>query len=133
MRFSECFQVVAYLLCTRLAGPRLLPDTPDTRHGSGGQVGREQLGGCVTVAVERGWRLRYGLKYGGGLAVAYFTLLTGSLATGATTSTGPQSFAFFALAGFAAGLSERFATDMLERSGQLLGASSNRRTPKDQP
>jgi hypothetical protein len=66
-------------------------------------------------------------------AVAYFTLLTGSLATGAKTSTGPQSFAFFALAGFAAGFSERFATDMLERSGQLLGAKPNRQTPTDQP
>ena len=66
-------------------------------------------------------------------AVAYFTLLTGSLATGATTSTGQQSFAFFALAGFAAGFSERFATDMLERSGQLHGTNSSRPTPKDQP
>jgi hypothetical protein len=66
-------------------------------------------------------------------AVAYFTLLTGSLATGGTTSTGRQSFAFFALAGFAAGFSERFATDMLERSGQLLGTNSRLQTPKDQP
>jgi hypothetical protein len=66
-------------------------------------------------------------------AVAYFTLLTGSLATGATKSAGPQSFAFFALAGFAAGFSERFATDMLERSGQLLGGKSIRQAPKDQP
>jgi hypothetical protein len=64
-------------------------------------------------------------------AVAYCTLLTGSLATGATTSTGRQSFAFFALAGFAAGFSERFATDMLERSGQLLGENSNRQIPRD--
>jgi hypothetical protein len=65
-------------------------------------------------------------------AVAYFALLTGSLASGAKTSPGPQSFAFFALAGFAAGFSERFATDMLERSGQLLGASSGIPTLKDQ-
>src|ERR1700722_834715 len=65
-------------------------------------------------------------------AVAYCTLLTGSLATGATTSTGRQSFAFFALAGFAAGFSERFATDMLERSGQLLGENSNRPAARDQ-
>lgn len=65
-------------------------------------------------------------------AVAYCTLLTGSLATGARTSTGPQSFAFFALAGFAAGFSERFATDMLERSGQLLGENSGRPAARDQ-
>lgn len=58
-------------------------------------------------------------------AVAYFALLTGILASGATTTTGTRPFAFFALAGFAAGFSERFATDMLERAGQLLGESTD--------
>jgi hypothetical protein len=87
----------------------------------------------VSAAQRRmlgGLRPAVGAVFG---AVAYFTLLTGSLATGATTSTSRQSFAFFALAGFAAGFSERFATDMLERSGQLLGANSSRQAPKDQP
>jgi hypothetical protein len=55
-------------------------------------------------------------------SVAYFALLTGIVASGATaSSTEPSSLAFFALTGFAAGFSERFATDMLERAGTLLG------------
>ncbi len=54
-------------------------------------------------------------------AVAYFALLTGILSTGSTVGKGTISFAVFPLVGFAAGFSERFATDMLERSGQLLG------------
>lgn len=57
-------------------------------------------------------------------SVAYFALLTGIVASGATASASePSSFAFFAISGFAAGFSERFATDMLERAGTLLGGS----------
>lgn len=58
-------------------------------------------------------------------SVAYFALLTGIVASGATASSNePSSFAFFAITGFAAGFSERFATDMLERAGTLLGGGS---------
>jgi hypothetical protein len=54
-------------------------------------------------------------------SLAYFTLLTGVLAGGASVGQGPASVAAFALTGFAAGFSERFATDMLEHAGKLLG------------
>lgn len=53
-------------------------------------------------------------------SLAYFTLLTGVLAGGARVGEGAASVATFALTGFAAGFSERFATDMLERAGKLL-------------
>lgn len=101
-------------------------------------IQRMSTGSLVVDQTVTAWQRRMlgGLRPAVGAvfgAVAYFTLLTGSLATGATTSTGRQSFAFFALAGFAAGFSERFATDMLERSGQLLGANSSRPAIKDQP
>ena len=36
----------------------------------------------------------------------------------------PATFAFFALVGFAAGFSERLATDMIERAGQLITGGS---------
>jgi hypothetical protein len=55
-------------------------------------------------------------------ALAYFTVVTATQGAG-----GPESTAVFAVSGFAAGFSERFATDMLERAGNLLGSSA---TPK---
>lgn len=59
-------------------------------------------------------------------AVVQFALLGGLLTmqNAATDSKStPATFAFFALAGFAAGFSERFATDLLERAGASLSAS----------
>jgi hypothetical protein len=53
-------------------------------------------------------------------SLAYFTLLAGVLAGGASPGTTPASVAVFALAGFAAGFSERFATDMLEQAKKLV-------------
>ena len=53
-------------------------------------------------------------------SLAYFTLLASVLAGGATPGTTPASVAVFALAGFAAGFSERFATDMLEQAKKLV-------------
>jgi len=53
-------------------------------------------------------------------ALAYFTLLAGILAGGSTAGETPASVAVFAVAGFAAGFSERFATDMLEKAGKLV-------------
>ncbi|WP_148575572.1 hypothetical protein [Nocardioides caldifontis] len=55
-------------------------------------------------------------------AVAYFATVTGILASGAEAENGSSSFALFAFLGFAAGFSERFATDMIERAGQLIGS-----------
>jgi hypothetical protein len=97
---------------------------------SNGSLVVDQTVSALQRRMLGGLRPAVGAVFG---AVAYFTLLTGSLATGATASTSRQSFAFFALAGFAAGFSERFATDMLERSGQLLDAASSRSAAKDQP
>lgn len=54
-------------------------------------------------------------------AVAYFAILTGLIASGAGGTDRAASFGFFAFVGFSAGFSERFATDMLERAGKLLG------------
>ncbi|GAA1588762.1 hypothetical protein GCM10009789_47960 [Kribbella sancticallisti] len=53
-------------------------------------------------------------------SLAYFTLLAGILAGGSTVGS-PASVAVFGLTGFAAGFSERFATDMLDQAGKLIG------------
>jgi hypothetical protein len=54
--------------------------------------------------------------------VVQFALLGGLLTMQGPedTQNTPASFAFFALAGFAAGFSERLATDILERAGAML-------------
>lgn len=51
--------------------------------------------------------------------LAYFTLLAGILAGGSAVGS-PASVAVFGLTGFAAGFSERFATDMLDQAGKLM-------------
>jgi len=97
-------------------------------------VQRMSSGGLVVdFTAPRGQRLALGALrplvgavFG---AVAYFALLTGVLASGAEDADGASSFAFFALLGFAAGFSERFATDMLERAGQLIGAPTTAPEP----
>jgi hypothetical protein len=55
-------------------------------------------------------------------AMVQFALLGGLLTMQGPDDTQdtPASFAFFALAGFAAGFSERLATDILERAGAVL-------------
>lgn len=58
-------------------------------------------------------------------AVVQFALLGGLLTMQGSVSNAqntPATFAFFALTGFAAGFSERFATDILERAGVGLTA-----------
>ena len=62
---DEICQVLPYQLCLGLADVQRRTDTPDTRHRSGGQVSGEQVGRLMPVAVERGTRLGYGLRYGG--------------------------------------------------------------------
>lgn len=62
-------------------------------------------------------------------AVAYFAVLTGLIASGAGSGDRPASFGFFAFVGFSAGFSERFATDMLERAGRLLGEDAAQSSP----
>lgn len=52
-------------------------------------------------------------------SLAYFTLLAGVLAGGAAVGT-PASVAVFGVTGFAAGFSERFATDMLDQASKLI-------------
>lgn len=61
-------------------------------------------------------------------AVVHFALLGGLLTMQGTVSNAqdtPATFAFFALTGFAAGFSERFATDLLERAGAGLTSQAN--------
>ncbi|MGC4940280.1 hypothetical protein [Kribbella sp. DT2] len=53
-------------------------------------------------------------------SLAYFTLLAGILAGGSAVGT-PASVAVFAVTGFAAGFSERYATDMLDSAAKLIG------------
>jgi hypothetical protein len=55
--------------------------------------------------------------------VAQFALGAGLLGVGERPST---ALGVFALIGFAAGFSERFATDMVERAGQVLAAQSGK-------
>ncbi len=58
-------QVLAYLLCSRLAHVHLLADTPDTRNSATGKVGSEEFRCLTPVAVEPGWRLGYaGIRRG---------------------------------------------------------------------
>jgi hypothetical protein len=62
-------------------------------------------------------------------AVVQFALLGGLLTMqGATTNarSTPATFAFFALTGFAAGFSERLATDILERAGATLASPQDK-------
>lgn len=54
-------------------------------------------------------------------AVAYCAVLSSLVASGSASTDRPSSFAFFAFVGFAAGFSERFATDLLERAGKVAG------------
>lgn len=66
-------------------------------------------------------------------AVAYFAILTGLIASGAGSGDRAASFGFFAFVGFTAGFSERFATDMLERAGRLLGEDAGPPAPPAPP
>jgi len=52
--------------------------------------------------------------------VSQFALVAVVLASLQTTTVSSTSFGFFALVGFVAGFSERFATDMIERAGRIL-------------
>ena len=54
--------------------------------------------------------------------VTQFALASGLLGTTNVPTT--TSFGVFALIGFAAGFSERFATDMVERAGQVLAGTA---------
>jgi hypothetical protein len=56
--------------------------------------------------------------------VVQFALVGGFFAAAPRADSPTSSFGFFALAGFAAGFSERFATDMLERAGQIVGGAT---------
>ncbi|HEY3003710.1 MAG TPA: hypothetical protein VGJ44_15290 [Kribbellaceae bacterium] len=91
-------------------------------------IQRMSTGGLVIDDTAPRWQriMLGGLRPGLGAvfgALAYFTVLAATTAAG-----GPEATAVFAVSGFAAGFSERFATDMLERAGSLLGPST---TPKD--
>jgi hypothetical protein len=62
-------------------------------------------------------------------AVVQFALLGGLLTMQGSMSSAqntPATFAFFALTGFAAGFSERFATDILERAGATLTSQDSK-------
>lgn len=62
------------------------------------------------------------------LAVVIQFALTAGLFLTATPEDG-ASFAFFAVAGFAAGFSERLATDLIERAGQVLAGTQPPKNP----
>lgn len=53
-------------------------------------------------------------------AVVYFAFYGGLLAVGVAQDETAKAFAFYVVAGFAAGFSERFATDVLERAGASM-------------
>jgi hypothetical protein len=55
--------------------------------------------------------------------------LVGGVLSGGPTRTEAGTFGFFALVGFAAGFSERFATDMIERAGRVLEGTIPTATP----
>jgi hypothetical protein len=59
-----------------------------------------------------------------GIAV-HFVLVGGVLGGQLVTGNARTAFAFFALVGFAAGFTERFATDLIERAGQLVGGGAS--------
>jgi hypothetical protein len=59
--------------------------------------------------------------------VAQFALATGLLGT--TNVPTATSFGVFAIIGFAAGFTERFATDMVERAGQMLAIAEPQPPP----
>ena len=64
-------------------------------------------------------------------AMIQFGLLGGLLTmqNSQSTEATPATFAFFALVGFAAGFSERLATDMIENAGQVLFARGGEPPP----
>ncbi|HEU4424274.1 MAG TPA: hypothetical protein VFR67_17235 [Pilimelia sp.] len=57
-------------------------------------------------------------------AIVYFGLVGGVLGPGATTANPAAVVGFSAITGFAAGFSERLATDMIERAGKVLGGQT---------
>jgi hypothetical protein len=61
--------------------------------------------------------------------VVQFALIGGLFVSAPRTETPAASFGFFALIGFIAGFSERFATDMIERAGQVIGGATPGATP----
>ena len=75
------------------------------------------------------WRPFLGGTLGG---VLQFAIIGGLLTVQGREPTpdSPATFAFYALVGFAGGFSERLATDLLERAGQLISPS---RTPDPAP
>jgi hypothetical protein len=67
------------------------------------------------------------LRYLGGLrplvGAIFGTVAQFALANGLLGASVPATFGLFALIGFAAGFSERFATDMVERAGKVIASS----------
>jgi hypothetical protein len=57
-------------------------------------------------------------------AIVYFGLVGGVLGPGAATASPASVVGFSAITGFAAGFSERLATDMIERAGKVLGGQA---------
>jgi hypothetical protein len=62
-------------------------------------------------------------------AVVQFGLVGGLLGEAGTNRAPDQLFGLFALLGFASGFSERFATDMIERAGQVISGSRSEPAP----
>lgn len=74
-----------------------------------------------------GWQLRSLGALRPAVGAIFGTVAQFALATGLLGTTGPPaatSFGVFALIGFAAGFSERFATDMVERAGKVIAATA---------
>ena len=64
-----------------------------------------------------GFRPFVGAVFG---AIVYFGLIGGMLGPGVTSASPGAVVGFSAITGFAAGFSERLATDMIERAGKVL-------------
>jgi hypothetical protein len=68
-------------------------------------------------------------------AVVQFALVGGLLGATDSGQAPDRTFGLFALIGFISGFSERFATDMIERAGQVISGTTTEPTPPsaDQP
>jgi hypothetical protein len=65
-------------------------------------------------------------------AIVYFGLVGGMLGPGVTTASPAAVVGFSAITGFAAGFSERLATDMIERAGKVLRGQAQTTVQEDE-
>lgn len=126
--FSVLGALAAAFWSNQISAPSLLAASLAGTIGAVVSVGQRMATGELVLdytASRTQKRILGGMRplIGGVFAtVVQFALLGGLLTMQGPDDTRntPASFAFFALAGFAAGFSERLATDILERAGAVL-------------